>query len=388
MLRNYLRTALRFLKHNKVFAAINVLGLSIALAASFIILLYVINELSYNRCHKNHNDVYRVLNYYRDFKQIMAGTPYVLASAMKNEFPQVVKGCCSRPVSLGLKIGEEYVSISPAMATTSDIFDIFTIPLIEGASGEDILGDMSSIVISADMAQKYFPGVSPVGRELTGYINNKENLFVVKGVFKDIPQNSTFRAQCIINSKWTLDPINQSFNVTNADVNWTFDFWNTWVLLSPRSDPGELEKLFPDFEKKNISENPQNSYSLQNLSDVYLKSQNVANTGLAGNIKNVRLFSLIAFLIVLVAAINYIILSTAVSSSRGKEIGIRKTFGARADNIRNQLLSESVLLILLVLPFALVIAWFGLPVAGKLFQTKLSVIQGNIPVYISIYLLV
>jgi putative ABC transport system permease protein len=388
MFKNYLKTALRFLKHNKVFAGINILGLSVALAASFIILLYVINELSYDHCHKNRKNVYRILNYYKDFNQIMAGTPYVLASALKNEYPQVLKASNARPVSLMLKIGEESVAVRPAMATGSEIFDIFTIPLIEAASGEDLLGDMSSIVISGEMAKKYFPGIGPIGKEIHGFINNKENLFIVKGVFKDLPTNSTFRAQCFINCKWTLDPINESFKVTNADVNWTFDFWDTWILLSPSTDPDELEKLFPAFEKKNISEDSHNSYSLQNLSDVYLNSENVANAGLTGNIKNVRLFSLIAFLIVLVAAINYIILSTSVSSSRGKEIGIRKTFGAHTDNIRNQLLNESVLLILLVLPVALVMAWFGLPVAGRLFQTRLSVISSNIPVYISVYLIV
>ncbi len=142
------------------------------------------------------------------------------------------------------------------------------------------------------------------------------------------------------------------------------------------------------FEKKNISEDPHNSYSLQNLSDVYLNSEEIANTGLKGNIKNVRLFSLIAFLIVLVASINYIILSTAVSSSRGNEIGIRKTFGAHNNNIRKQLLSESVLLVLLVLPLALVMAWLALPIAGRLFQTRLNIISSNIPVYISVYLIV
>jgi len=388
MFKNYLKTALRFLKHNKVFAVINMLGLSIALAASFIILLYVINEFSYNHSHKNRKDIYRVLNYYKDFKQIMAGTPYVLASALRDEYPQVINASNARPVSLMLKIGEESVGIRPAMAADSEIFDIFTIPLIEGVAGPDLLGDMNSIVLSREIAERYFPGENPVGKEVTGLINNKENMFMVKGVYEDIPVNSTFRAQCIISSKWTLDPINESFKVTNAEVNWTFDFWNTWILLAKGTDPDEFEKQFPAFEKKNISEDPHNSYSLQNLSDVYLNSEDVANTGLKGNIKNVRLFSLIAFLIVLVAAINYIILSTAVSSSRGKEIGIRKTFGAHNNNIRKQLLSESVLLVLLVLPLALVLAWFALPVAGRLFQTKLNIISSNIPVYISVYLIV
>jgi putative ABC transport system permease protein len=96
MIKNYLKTALRFLKYNKVFAGINIIGLSIALAASFIILLFVINELSYNTSHKNRKNVYRVLNYYKDFKQVMAGTPYVLASALKAEFPQVIRAVNAR----------------------------------------------------------------------------------------------------------------------------------------------------------------------------------------------------------------------------------------------------------------------------------------------------
>jgi putative ABC transport system permease protein len=388
MLKNYLKTALRFLKHNKVFAGINVMGLSIALAASFIILLYVINELSYNYCHKNRKSVYRVLNYYKDFNQIMAGTPYVLASALKDEFPQVIKAANTRPLAFQLKLKDEIITVRPAMAAESDIFDIFTIPITSGSTGGNLLDEMNSLVLSRELAERLFPGENPVGKEIIGLANNKETLFIVKGVFEDIPVNSTFRAQCFINSRWTLDPINESFKVTNADVNWTFDFWNTWILLAKGTDPDEFEKQFRAFEKKNISEDPHNNYSLQNLSDVYLDSENVANTGVKGNIKNVRLFSLIAFLIVLVAAINYIILSTAVSSSRGKEIGIRKTFGAYNNNIRKQLLSESILLILLVLPIALVLAWFALPVAARLFQTRLNIISSNILVYISVYLVV
>ncbi len=386
MISNYLKTALRFLKHNKVFAAINITGLSIALAASFIILLYVINELSYETCHRNRKNVYRVLNYYKDFKQIMAGTPYVLASTLKDEYPQVKKACTVRPVSLMFKIKEESVAVRPAMAASSDLFDIFTIPLVEGAPGQNLLEEKNSVVLSRELAERFFPGENPVGKELAGIINNKENLFMVKGVFEDIPVNSILKAQCFISSWWTLEPINETFKVSNADVNWTFDFWNTWILLTDGSDPDEFAKQFRAFEKKNISEDPHVEYSLQNLSKVYLDSENVANTGLKGNIKNVRLFSLIAFLIVLVAAMNYIILSTAVSSSRGREIGIRKTFGAYNNNIKKQLLSESILLVLLVLPVALVLAGIALPAAGKLFQKNLNIIPSNIWIYALVYL--
>jgi len=386
MFKNYLKSALRFIKSNKVFAAINLTGLSIALAVSFIILLFVINELSYNRCHKNRRNVYRVLNYYNDFKQTMAGTPYVLASTMKHDFPQVLKTACTYPANVTLNIGEEKIQTF-ATGTNSDIFSIFTIPLIHGGPADSLLDDLNSLVISRDMAEKYFPEENPVGKDVTGLVNAKEVVFTVKGVFENIPVNSTFRTECFVNGKWTLDPINQSFKVTNADVNWTFDFWNTWILLADGTRPSALEKMMPEFEVKHIYEKPHNLYSLQNLSDVYLKSATVANSGRTGNIKNIRLFSLIALLIILVAAMNYVILSTAVSSSRSKEIGIRKTFGASNDNIRVQLLGESILLVLIVLPVAVLLARLALPVAGALFQTKLLVFPANIPFYVAAYIL-
>ena len=378
---------MQFIRHNKIFAGINLTGLSIALAASFIMLLFVINELSFNKSHKNIKKVYRVLNYYVDFKQIQSGTPYILATALKDEFPQIEKSVKVRYLrGFSLKYKEEIITVNDAIATDSDIFDIFTLPLLSGSADKNLLDDLNSIVLSNDLAKKVFPGQNPVGKEIIGLVNNTEQVFMVKGVFKDLPENSTFRTQCLLNSKWTLEPINKSFGITNAEVNWTMNFWNTWVLLSKDCDVKTLEKQFREFEVKNISEKPEYQYSLQNLGDVYLGSEDVGNSGITGNRKNVRLFSAIAFLIILVAAINYIILSTAVSTGRRLEIGIRKTFGAINRSIKNQLLSESILMALIVLPIALVLMRIALPYAGKLFQTKLSIISSNIVVYISVYL--
>lgn len=387
MLKNYLKSAMRFIRHNKVFAGINITGLSIALAASFIMLLFVINELSYDKYHKNIKKVYRVLNYYVDFKQIQSGTPYILAAALKDEFPQIEKSVRVRYLrGFSLKFKEEIITVNDAIATDSDIFDIFTLPLLSGSPDKNLLDDLNSIVLSNDLAKKIFPGQNPVGKEITGLVNNTEQVFIVKGVFKDLPENSTFRTQCLLNSKWTLEPINKSFGITNAEADWTMNFWITWVLLSKDCDVKTLEDQFREFEVKNISEKPEYQYSLQNLGDVYLGSEDVANSGITGNKNNVRLFSAIAFLIILVAAINYIILSTAVSTGRRLEIGIRKTFGAINRSIKSQLLSESILMALIVLPISLVLMRIGLPYAGKLFQTKLSIISSNIVVYISVYL--
>ena len=386
MFKNYLKSAIRFIKHNKVFAGINLIGLSIALAASFIMLLFVINELSYNQCHKNRKRVYRVLNYTVDFKKTVSGTPYVLANTLKNEFPQIEKAVKVRYVrGFRLQVKEEFITVN-AIGTDSDIFDIFTLPLIGGSSGKNLLDDQNSIVLSRSLAGKIFPGQDPVGQEIIGEVNNAEQVFMIRGVFEDLPENSTFRTQCLLNSRWTLDDINKTFKTTNADMDWTMTFWTTWVLLSKEVNVKTLENQFRAFEIKHINEKPAYQYSLQNLGDVYLGSADVANAGITGNKSNVRLFSAIAFLIVLVAAINYIILSTAVSTGRRLEIGIRKTFGAIKRSIKNQLLSESVLLAMIVLPIALILMRIALPYAGKLFQTKLNIISSNIIVYISVYL--
>ena len=388
MIRHYLKTAFRFLRRNKLYTIINALGLSISLAVSFIILLFVINEFSFNHCHKNRKQVYRVVNFYKEFKITMAGTPYVLAGTLKDEFPQVERAFNVRNVrGFKLKLNDEFIAVRSPKACNSDVFDIFTIPISGSLLNEDPLQELNSIVISQKLADQFFPGEDPVGMEIEGLINNTEQILIVSGVYEDIPRNSTFRADCFLNERWTLDPLNQSFGVSDMDVNWTYDFWNTWILLSEDADAAELDDQFEAFELKHISEDPHVHYSLQNLSDVYLKSADIANTGMAGDIKNIRLFSTVALLILLIAAINYIILSIAVSTGRAKEIGIRKTAGASIARIQNQVLSESIMLSLLVLPVALLLMWLAKPAAEKLFQTSLEVIPANVVIYISFYLL-
>ncbi len=387
MFANYLKSALRFLKQNKVFAGINLLGLSIALSASFIIVLFIINEVSYDYCHINRKQVFRVLNHYSEFNSTQPGTPYILASTLKAEFPQVEKAANAQYVrSLKLKLDDEFINVMGAVATSSDIFDIFTIPLIGNPDGKKLLDDRNSLVLSKEIAEKFFPDENPTGKGIVGLVNNEEQMFTITGVFEDIPVNSTFRAKCFVNGFWTIEPINTAFNTTDAETNWDRDFWTTWILLSDKARLEDVENQFSNLETKYLSNGMKRSFSLQNLSDVYLKSDSLMNTGIKGDMKNIRLFSAIAFLIVLVAAMNYVILSTAVSTRRSKEIGIRKTFGAANFNIRKQLLGESLLLALLALPVAIVFMRVALPYASKLFQTKLQVIDSNITVYIFVYL--
>ena len=159
MFRHYLKTAFRFLRRNTLYTAINALGLSISLAVSFIILLFVINEFSYNHCHKRRKQVYRVVSYYKEFKQSMAGTPFVLAQTMKEEFPQVERAINLRNVrGFKLKLKDEYINIRRPLATNSDVFEIFTIPIIGSPMAADPLQEPNSIVISRKLADMFYPG--------------------------------------------------------------------------------------------------------------------------------------------------------------------------------------------------------------------------------------
>jgi len=387
MFRHYLKTALRFLRRNLLYTGINALGLSISLAVSFIILMFVINEISYNHCHKNRKRVYRVVNYYKEFKNTMAGTPYVLAGTLKEEYPQVEKATNIRSLR-GFRIlkSGEYLDVRYALGTDSDVFDIFTLPFVGTPLSDTPLQDLHSIVLSEKMAAQLFPGEDPVGREVEVLINNAKEVFVVSGVFENIPRNSTFQADCLVNGRWTLAPLNAAFGVSDMDLKWDYDFWNTWVLLEEPGDAADLNDQFEEFAIKYIYEDPWNQYSLQNLSDFYLRSEDISNTRPTGNLKNIRLFSTIAFLIVLIASINYIILSVAVSTGRTREIGIRKASGAGIRKIRRQLLGEFVILSMLVLPLALILMELARPLADKLFQTSLEVIPSNLVIYIAVYL--
>jgi putative ABC transport system permease protein len=386
MFKSYLTSTFRFLYRNKLFAGINIIGLSLALAVSFIILLFVVNEFSYDRSYKKRKQIYRAILTYSNLKTTQPLVPYVLTSEMKSSFPQVKYAAPMRYVRpFKLKMNDEFISVQLAASTTSDIFHIFDIPL--NGTKENILDGPSSIVLSKTQAEKFFPNENPVGKEIVANVGGTEHLFVVKGVFDDFPVNSSIQADCFVNTKWSLDQINQSQKIANADVNWKAFNWNTWILLKEKTDTAAINEQFRAIAARNYEKDYQLTFSLQSLADVYFHSVGMVNAGRGGNMKKIQIFSAIAFLIILMAAFNYIILSTAVSSGRSKEIAIRKTNGASIKSIKKQMLGESVFLLLIVLPIAVFLALFIRPYAEELFGTKLHIIQSNLVSYILIYLL-
>lgn len=325
------------------------------------------------------------MNFYTDTKITGSATPYILGSALKEKFPQIEKMIRIMPLPLTFKTNNGTIT-ETAISTDSEVFDIFTLPLVEGSPKTNLLEGKNSIVISHELAGKLFGSQNALGREIIATTFDGDHIFTVKGVFANIPENSTFRAKCILNSRWSVDYINKKFYISNAETSWGQDLWITWVLLQKKCDIKSLTKQINTYTAKKIKGRPASVYSFQNLSDVYLHSSEIGSSGIRGSITSVRIFSALAFLIMVVAAINYIILSTAISTGRTKEICIRKAFGASIDKIKTQFLSESLLLISSVMPVALLIMWVTMPIAGRLLHTQLHIMKSNTIVYIFSYL--
>ncbi len=381
---NYLKTSIKFIKRNKFFSGINILGLSVALAVSFVMLLHLVNEFSFDSVHKNRNKVYRVVNYYKDFGHKMSGTPFPLAEDLKASFPQIEKATNTRYIRrFAIKVNDNWIK-TRTLATDSDIFDIFTLPLLsQNIATEKLLQSPDNIVISEKMANIIFKQENPIGKQITAFLDGKEQQYNVVGIYENIPENSSLQADCFINSKWGLADILKT--VRNADVNYEVDLWRTWVKLSDKQALIPIKNQLNDFLKTHNVNTEQRAYSFQNLNDMHLYSADINNSGKVGDLYSLKIISVIVLLILIVASFNYVTLSTAISTNRAKEIGVRKTNGAGTAVIQTQLLSESVLMALIALPIAVLLMYLIMPYAEQLFEIRLSLIRNNLILYASFF---
>lgn len=376
-----LKSAFKFINRNKLFTSINVLGLSLALSISFIMGLYIVNEFSYNSTHKNRKNVYRVVNYYKPFDKKLAGTPFPLAEDLKATFPQIKNATNVRRIrGASIKLDDNWLNKS-VLATSTDMFDIFTIPIISQTTQDDLLQSLNDIVISEKVAELIFKDGNPLGKEIIASIYGEENVFNVTAVFEELPLNSSLQADCFVNNHWTLNDINKAFNIDNASTSYRTDTWTTWIKTAQSAQIQNITKGLDDFVIKQTQDSVK-TYSLQSLSDFYLHSNNILNSGKTGSLKSLKIVGLIALLIIIVATLNYITLSSAISTNRMKEIGVRKTNGASITNIRNQLLNESVIIALICLPIALLLISIMKPYAESLFEQRFLLISNNAIYYI------
>lgn len=377
MLIHYLKFTLKILIKDKLFTLINLIGFSLALASSFLIIIFVMNEISFDNIHPKKDKVYRLINYQADFGHYSPQMPFPLAELLKTKFPEIHKVSQMRRQNIRVLQNEDYISENSFWFSDSNILQILNIPLLGGNLDKNLLKPYS-VIISEKMAEKYFKTENPIGKLLTINLNRKEIHLVIVRVFKNIPWNSSFQADFISDINPLVDAFKNNYPDASFQSNWSYDRFTTLVLLKKNTNFRLLQKKIDQTVQRQIPDHLNVKYMLQPFDKMYLHSGYISNNQFrVGNIKNIYILLGIAFLIIACASINYVILSSAKSLTRLKEIGIRKVMGISKISHITQTLTESVLMAFISIPFAFFLVKLLLPTVSSFFDKTMhfSMIQ-------------
>ena len=369
MFINFLKIALRHLLKHKGYAFITIAGLATGVACCLLMLLMVRHEFSYDRFHRNAARIYRVVTQ-RQMANVAATTvasPLKLADAIKNEFPEVVQTVrLGRGWSGVMRYEDRKHQEANLFFTDPAIFKVFDLEMALG-DPETALQNPRGMVITEAMAQKYFGAENPLGRVLTFTFEGSQE-FEITGVVKALPSHSHFHFDFLA----TL--ASQQAFVESMSADWEFNFIPTYLLLSDKSAAAAVENRFGGFVARAYPDplKKETALSLQALADIHLHSQYDGEIGVNGSMTEVWFYSGIALLLLLVACVNFMNLSTARSADRVREVGVRKAMGAQRGQLIQQFLGEATLLSLFAVMLALALVEFALPLFNDLTGKSLS----------------
>lgn len=362
LLENYFKVSYRNFLRQKVYSSINVAGLAIGLACFILIFLYIQDELSYDKFHTKHDRIYRLVEHFESegVGEHSASQPFPVAHTLHTDFPGQVEEVVrlfnfqSPSLSLSNVSREREYNESRIFLVDSTFFKIFDFKLLKGDI-RHALSEPNSILLTKSMVEKYFGDEDPMGKVLQ--FQGDQDL-LVKGVLEDAPLNAHFQFDFLISFSTLYNLPN--FHYKN---NW---YWNpcwTYILLNENNDAGLLASYFPGFIKKYFPEfiREDIKLELQPLADIHLKSKLDYEIQPNSNESNVYVFSAVAIFVLLIAAINFINLSTARATKRAKEVAVRKSLGSDKRQLINQFIFESVFLTSLAVLIALIIVFFVIP---------------------------
>jgi len=378
MIRNYLKTALRNLARHKGYSLINIAGFAIGIACCIFIFLWVQDELSYDRFHENVDDLYRVVEHQVQTDGTVfpiARTQYPVGQAFADDFPEVINFTHFSSASRALiSQGEKSYYESGLAFVDPSFFEMFSFLLVQG-DPRTALSDRESILISEEMAAKYFEGTDPLGQILT--LENALD-FKVTGVFKNTPSNSHLQFSFLGNFENFID-------IAGYTKSWNSNNFYTYVQLAKNTDYLDVNEKIYNYIQKIEPESTLIKYLLQPVKDIHLRSYFQIDLGgvSAKTAKYVYLFSIIAVIVLLIACVNFINLTTARSSGRSLEIGIRKVVGAHRTSLIRQFIGESLLLSGIALVLAIGLVLILLPAFNSLSGKSLSLATLNLPVLLS-----
>jgi len=353
MIQNYLKIAFRNLLRNKVFSVINILGLALGMTCSLMIMLWVQDERSVDAFHANKNQLYRI--YMKEFfsgkTQGVIWTPGPLAEELKRVIPEIqMSTAFSWPSSQTFMVGDK-VNKQETNVAGADFFKMFSFKLLQG-NPESALKDLNSLAISRKMAEIFF-GSPEVAIGKTIRFDNRNDL-IVTAVFENIPQNSTLKFDCL-----------RSWDAYLVDNSWAKDWGSTdpltFFMIRPDANPRLVANKIKHVLDKYRKGLDKTELAMQPFHEYYLNS-NFKNAEMeGGRIEYVRLFSIVAVFILLIACINFMNLATARSAKRAKEVGVRKVVGAVRSALIKQFVGEAMLLTIFAIIISVLLVTLLLP---------------------------
>ena len=356
MLKNYFKIAIRNIVKYKLYSFINIVGLAVSIAICLLIFLFISDELSYDKFYPNSDRIYKVIRETGKGNELQGNTPLPLCEALKTDFPGLE--------IIQVRSTENVISYKENTSTEKrfdyvdpDFFKIFPFNFIVG-DPHTALKNPNSVVITKEIAKKYFGNEDPMGKTI---ISENKTPLMVTGVLKNIPENSHIQFDF-------LSP--KSGIVQDWMKDWHSCMFATYILLSKNYSAENISKRLPAFLEKYMGkdETKYQRLKLQPLKDIYLYSSEIKFNPLdkQGDINEIYIFSTIALIILILAVINYMNLSTSRYSSRMSEIGIRKVIGARRRQLIKQFLGESILTCLIAVMVSLWLVELFLPAFNSL----------------------
>jgi hypothetical protein len=372
MLKNYILIALRNLQRNTVYSFINVTGLSIGLACSILILLWVADEMSYDRFHANYDQVCRVqLNQEISSNiQTSFNAPYPLMEALQNQSSQIKHvALTTHDEGFLLGVGENKVT-KMGVVVSEDFFNVFKFKMIKGNLSK-VLSDPSSIILTQSTAKALFGNKDALNEIVK--IENKHEL-KVSGIIEDVPSQSTLQFEFLL--PFSYYESTQEW-VKRSMTSWNNNSYRMFVELQPNPSIAEINNAIQDIVKVNNEKSPTAKVFLHPMHQWHLYSEFTNGKVSGGMIEYVRMFTAIGIFILFIACINFMNLATARSESRAREVGIRKSVGSRRKQLIMQFLGESLVITSIAFLFALVIVELALPFYNVLVNKTLLIDYSN-----------
>ncbi len=371
MLKNYFTLALRLFARNKMTTAINVLGLALALTGSILITMFIQDELSYDRYHENADSIYRVTRNFLSSDGNVAlhlgHTAPGFGPLLANDFSDIQE--VARILRSGMTLGtidenrsfKENIAVENLYYAEPSVFTVFTIPIVAG-DATTALEKPFTMMLSEAAAEKYFGTQDIVGKQLL----SQDHYFEITGVYQSFPTQSHWHPDFLV-SFGTLND-DSVYGRKRLETNWGGNSFGTYILVNDEFDPKRVEAQFPNFLDRHLgnADNPVQpsewtSLFLQPLTSIHLHSQLDSEEEANGDINYVYIMGAIGVFLLLIACFNFINLSTARATTRGKEVGLRKAIGAFRQQLILQHLSESILLALFAFLLAILLISLALP---------------------------